>query len=171
MAGCSNFGPAVGGCDYDAMAMGRSGQGKVQPWRPLLPVPFLSILVSSHFHGSILIGIVPGRLDECHFPADGGGVAIGRRVSGRHRVTLWHRRLLRHRPPPPTDRRPCSDNAAGRVTMASDIRPSVASISRAPWRRSRAGRWRHRAARPPALDWSEWQTMADDGAVYTGRQA
>ena len=30
-AGCSNFGPAVGGCGYDAMAAGRGGQGKVEP--------------------------------------------------------------------------------------------------------------------------------------------
>ena len=30
--GC--FGPDVGGCGYDAMAMGRGGQGKVQLWRP-----------------------------------------------------------------------------------------------------------------------------------------
>ena len=30
-AGCSNFGPAVGGCGDDAMTMGRGGQGKVQP--------------------------------------------------------------------------------------------------------------------------------------------
>ena len=30
-AGCWNFGPAMGGCGYDAMAMGRGCQGKVQP--------------------------------------------------------------------------------------------------------------------------------------------
>ena len=34
-AACSNFGPAVGGCGNHVMAVGRGGQGKVQPQRPL----------------------------------------------------------------------------------------------------------------------------------------
>ena len=35
-AGCSNFGPDVGCCGYDVMAVGRGGQEKVQPWRHLV---------------------------------------------------------------------------------------------------------------------------------------